>query len=247
MPQRQKRQHLPGCGRGGLRIPVTSLTPRRGAAKLPPTWTLSTAKGASPRLRSMLDDAAFSYASIARRFGVTRQYVSLIAKEMGIDGRHRQRERTLRTTRFYDNGTYPATVKAVAHAIKRHGMEVLPYRPPRYRNGVIPRASKRMLLIEGVPCRIHCRREASKTRPRGREYALFHISARTKEAKAAVFAFWRHGTIKLFVVPTSELKNISTLWLPADGRYADQNNHKPRRDWTVYEGAWRLLKRQRRA
>jgi len=50
-------------------------------------------KGASARLRSMLDEPQFAYQEIANKFGLTRQYIAQLANELGINGRQRQRER----------------------------------------------------------------------------------------------------------------------------------------------------------
>lgn len=54
------------------------------------------------------------------------------------------------------------------------------------------------------------------------------------------------AAVYLYVVPTSYLRNVSTLWLPADGKYPGHPYVKPKRDWTVYEGAWHLLRREQR-
>jgi hypothetical protein len=54
-------------------------------------------KGAFTRLCSMVGDPALRYRSIGRRFGITRQRVAQIAAEMGVDGRERQRQRTIRS------------------------------------------------------------------------------------------------------------------------------------------------------
>jgi hypothetical protein len=53
-------------------------------------------KGAFVRLRSMLEDPGFAYQHIGNKFGLTRQYIAQLANELGINGRQRQRERTLR-------------------------------------------------------------------------------------------------------------------------------------------------------
>ncbi len=44
-------------------------------------------KGAFLRLCAMLDDATFTYQHIANKFGLTRQYIALLANELGINGR----------------------------------------------------------------------------------------------------------------------------------------------------------------
>jgi hypothetical protein len=61
-----------------------------------------------------------------------------------------------------------------------------------------------------------------------------------------VFAVWSRGKIKLFVIPTRELKKVSKFWLPADGTYATNYKIKPKRDWTAYLNAWHLLRREQR-
>jgi hypothetical protein len=50
-------------------------------------------KGALDRLRSMLDDPATAYQDIADKYDLTRQRIAQIANELGINGKHRQRER----------------------------------------------------------------------------------------------------------------------------------------------------------
>jgi hypothetical protein len=72
----------------------------------------------------------------------------------------------------------------------------------------------------------------------------FEINHMTREPKIALFAFWRR-VIKLYVVPICDLKNLSWVWLPADGIYARANNKKPKRDWTLYANAWHVLDRIR--
>jgi hypothetical protein len=198
-------------------------------------------KGALERLCSMLNDPALSYDSIARRFRISRQRVAQIAAQLGIDGRRRQRQRSLRTPSFQDNGRYPAEVRAVAHAVERLGLKTAAYRPSRLRDGKLAPTWKRTLRIEGVPCRVHFGRRVQKT-PTGRKFFVFEISARTKKnAKVALFGFWRSRAIKLFVVPMRDLKKVSCVWLPYDGRYVDHTINR-KRDWTIYENAWHLLK-----
>ena len=49
--------------------------------------------------------------------------------------------------------------------------------------------------------------------------------------------------MKLYVIPTSHLRNVSSVYIPADGKYAVGSSKKPRKDWTRYEEAWHLLAR----
>jgi hypothetical protein len=196
------------------------------------------------RIRSILRDTLLDYPSIARSFGVTPQRVGQIARDLGIDGHKRQRQRTFRPIQF-EGRAYPPAVRAVAREITQLGLQVLPYRLPRYSNGSLARPHKKTLLIDGVQCHIQCRTVAHKTRPKGREYVWFAVSAKTRQAKVAVFAVWSKGKVKLFVIPTRELKNVSTFWLPAEGIYATDNGNKPKRDWTAYLNAWHLLRREK--
>jgi hypothetical protein len=48
--------------------------------------------------------------------------------------------------------------------------------------------------------------------------------------------------IKVYVVPLTHLRNISSVYIPIEGKYAVDNSHKPRKDWTRYEEAWHLLR-----
>jgi hypothetical protein len=192
-------------------------------------------EGAFARLRAMLDEPALNYQSIGRRFRISRQRVGQLAKELRVDGRRRQRQRTQHAVAFYSGRDYAADVQAVVRKLKRLGLRVLPYRPTRS-DGKFSLTEKRTLLVNGVLCRIYCRRQPSRTTPSGRKYVQFGVGSRTRATKAAVFAFWRGRTLKLYVVPIRDLRNVSNVWLPFDGKYAVGHNIKPKRDWTVYEG-----------
>jgi hypothetical protein len=52
-------------------------------------------KAAFARLHSMLDDSEFTYQQIGSKLGLTKQCIAKLAQELGINGRQRQRERTL--------------------------------------------------------------------------------------------------------------------------------------------------------
>jgi hypothetical protein len=60
------------------------------------------------------------------------------------------------------------------------------------------------------------------------------------KAKAALFAVRRGGRMKLYLIPTSQLRNVSSVYIPADG-YAAGSSKKPKKDWTLYEQAWHWL------
>jgi hypothetical protein len=47
--------------------------------------------------------------------------------------------------------------------------------------------------------------------------------------------------MKLYVIPTSHLRSVASVYIPSDGKYSVGNSHKPRKDWTRYEEAWHLL------
>ena len=99
-----------------------------------------------------------------------------------------------------------------------------------------------MILVNGALCTIQVR-PAFKFRPNGREYARLDVGRDMKRAKAALFAVRRGRTLKLYVIPLTHLRNISSVYIPANGKYVTGNSKKPRKDWTRYEGAWHLLGR----
>jgi hypothetical protein len=53
--------------------------------------------------------------------------------------------------------------------------------------------------------------------------------------------------MKLYVIPTAHLRTISSVYIPADGKYAGGGSKKPQKDWTRYEEAWHLLDSATRA
>jgi hypothetical protein len=90
-------------------------------------------KGAFDRLRSMLADPASAYQDIADKLDLTRQRISQIANELGINGKHRQRERWSRrgphiVKRFKE---YPSDIQAVINKLRRTGFGVTPYNSPQ--------------------------------------------------------------------------------------------------------------------
>jgi hypothetical protein len=97
-----------------------------------------------------------------------------------------------------------------------------------------------MILVNGALCTIQVR-PAFKFRPNGREYARLDVGREMRRAQNALFAIRRGRTMKLYVIPTSHLRNVSAVYIPADGKYAVGSSKKPRKDWTRYEEAWHLL------
>jgi hypothetical protein len=179
----------------------------------------------------MLDDPTLCYQTIAQHFGVTRQRIAQIAADMGVDGRGRQRQRKLLTAVLQREPNYPANVRLVIQKLKRAGLEVTPSTP----------TAKRTLLVNGVLCRVYCRRAAITKGRSGREYVRFMVGKRTRAVKVALFAFWRDQRLKLYVLPVRALQTLSSIWVPYTGRYAGGNKKKPKRDWTAYEEAWDQL------
>jgi hypothetical protein len=181
----------------------------------------------------MLNDPTLCYQTIAQHFGVTRQRVAHIAAKMEADWRRRQRERHLRTAAavFQREPKCPANVRSVIQKLKRAGLEVRPSSP----------TAKRTLLVNGVVCRVYCRKAAVWTGRTGREYVRFEVGKRTRTVKVALFAFSRGRRFVVYVLPVRDLQTVSGIWLPYTGRYAGGNKKKPKRDWTAYEDAWHKL------
>jgi len=197
--------------------------------------------GAFARLYSMLDDAAFTYQQIANKFGLTRQSIALLANELGFKGRQRERVRLLRREpriikQFKE---YPSDVRAVKNKLRRAGLRVTLYNSPQPSMPNFLRTSLRMVLVNGVLCTIQLRR-AYKLRPNGREYVRFDVTKAIKRAKVALWATRNGRATKLYVIPLSHLRKVSSVFMPSDGRYVDSSK-KSRKDWTGYEEAWNLL------
>jgi hypothetical protein len=103
----------------------------------------------------------------------------------------------------------------VIRAAKQAGLEVLPYRRPLGKR-VLGTTSKQTVLVNGVPCQICCRRHDHGTTCGGR-YVQFRIGRGTNEIKVVVFAVWKGRKLKLYVVPTRRLLNVSVILLPFRG------------------------------
>jgi hypothetical protein len=199
-------------------------------------------KGAFARLCSMLNDPRFAYGQIGSRFGVTRQYIAQLANELGINGRRRQRSRTLRREPRVIKVDYPPGIRAVIDKIRRTGFQVTPYILPiqpstPYRTW----RSLKMVIVNGVLCSIQMRK-GRRLRPNGREYARFDVTNATKRAKVALWAIKGGRTMRLYLIPLTHLRNVSSVYIPVEGKYAVGSSRKPVKDWTRYEEAWHLLR-----
>ena len=199
-------------------------------------------KGAFGRLRSMLADPTITYERVAKNLGLTKQRIGQLAKDFGVDGRQREYERIVRREpriikKFRQ---YPSEIQAVMDKLMRAGLRVAPYNSPQPSTPNRVRTSLKMILVNGTLCTIQVR-PAFKFRPNGREYARLDVGRELRRAQAALFAVRRGRTMKLYVIPTSHLRNVSAVYIPADGKYAVGSSKKPRKDWTRYEDAWHLL------
>ena len=201
-------------------------------------------KGAFGRLRSMLADPTITYERVAKNLGLTKQRIGQLAKDFGVDGRQREYERIVRREprvriikKFKE---YPSDIRAVMNKLKRAGFPVTPYNSPQPSAPNSLRTSLRMVLVNGLPCMVQVR-PSLKFRPNGREYARLDVGREIRRAKAALFAIRKGRSMKLYVIPTSHLRKVSAVYIPADGKYAVGSSKKPRKDWTRYEAAWDLL------
>ena len=196
-------------------------------------------KGAFLRLCAMLADPTSSYKKIGDEFGVTRQDISFLGKKLGVDARQRQHDRVRpRIIRNFEK--YPATIQAVIDKLRRAGLRVAPYNAPQPSARNVFRTSLRTILVNGVLCTIQVR-GTYKFRPNGREYACLEVGRDIMKGKIALFGFRRGRRMKLYVIPTLHLRNISFVYIPADGKYAIGGSKKPKKDWNLYENAWHWL------
>ncbi len=139
-------------------------------------------KGAFRRLRSMLDDPGFVYQQIGSRFGLTRQRIAQLAKELGINARQRQRERALRREPSVIKKQYPPGVQAVIEKIRRSGMRVIPYNSHLSCRPSLIRRSQTMVLVNGVLCSIQLRK-GHKFALYGRDYAALMLMREPEKPK----------------------------------------------------------------
>jgi hypothetical protein len=199
-------------------------------------------KEAFARLRSMLADPTVTYERIAKNLGLTKQRIGQLAKDFGVDGRQREYERIVRREpriikKFKE---YPSEIRAVMNKLTRAGLRVTPYNSPQPSTPNRVRTSLKMIVVNGALCTIQVR-PAFKFRPNGREYARLDVGRELRRAQVALFSIRRRSTMKLYVIPTSHLRNVSAVYIPADGKYAVGSSRKPRKDWTRYERAWHLI------
>jgi hypothetical protein len=199
-------------------------------------------KGAFKRLRSMLTDSTLAYQEIGHGFRLSRQRIAQLAVLIGINGRQRQRQRTLtresRVVKQFDE--YPSGIRAIIGKMKRAGLQVRPYKSSQPSRPNVARKSPKMLVVNGVLCRIELR-EGHKNRPNGRQYVRFDVTSGTRTAKTALWATMSGHRLKLYIIPLTELKNDSSVYIPADGKYAFGNSKKPRKNWPRFEAAWHSL------
>jgi hypothetical protein len=195
----------------------------------------------------MLADPSFAYQQIGDALGVTRQRIYALAKELGVDGKQRRHERAFRVRphviRLFKR--YPPAIRAVMAKLRRAGLQVLPYNAPQPSRPNCLVTSLKMIVVNGVLCTIQVRR-TFKIWSNGREYARLDVGRDIMKAKAALFAVRRGRRVKLYVIPTAHLRNVSSVYIPADG-YAVDSSKKPKKDWTLYEEAWHWLDSAMRA
>jgi hypothetical protein len=135
-------------------------------------------KGAFLRLCAMLADPAFAYQQIGDEFGVTRQNIFAIARELGVDGKQRRHDRAYRVHPHVIRPfkRYPPATQAVIDKLKRSGLHVAPYNAlqPSRPNCLV--TSLKMIVLNGVLCTIQVRRPF-KIWSNGREYARLTLAA----------------------------------------------------------------------
>jgi hypothetical protein len=208
----------------------------------PARFDLHHGKGAFLRLCAMLADPTYAYQRIGNVFGVTRQDIFGLAKKLGVDGRQRRHDRALRVRPHVIKHftKYPPAIQAVMNKLRRAGLHVAQYHAPQPSAPNCLRTSSKMILVNGVLCTIQVR-SAYKFQSYGREYARLDVGRDIRKGKVALFAVRRGRRMKLYVIPTSHLRNVSSVSIPADGKYAIAGSKKPRKDWNLYQDAWHWL------
>src|SRR4030095_7903040 len=190
----------------------------------------------------MLDDSRVAYQHIGNKFGLTRQYIAQLANELGINGRQRERVRLSRCEpriiKKFEK--YPSDIRTVMNKLRRAGLRVMPYNSPQASTPNLLRTSLKMIFVNGPLCTIQVR-PAFKFRPNGREYARLDVGRELRRAQVALFAIRIGHAMNLYVIPLTHLRNISSVYIPANGKYATDSSKKPRKDWTRYADGCHLL------
>jgi hypothetical protein len=197
-------------------------------------------KGAFVRLCAMLADPALTYQHIGGEFGLTRQRIAHIATELGVDGEQRRHERAfhVRPHVIRPFKKYPPAIQTVMDKLRRAGFQVTPYNSPQPSTPNRVRTSLKMIVVNCVLCTIQVR-PAFKFRPNGREYARLDVGRELRRAQVALLAIRIGHAMNLYVIPLTHLRKISSVYIPANGKYATSSSKK--KDWTRYENAWYLL------
>ncbi len=159
------------------------------------------------------------------------QRISQLAKDLGIDARQRQRDRTLRREPYLIKKQYPPGIRAVIDKIEHAGMQVSPYNSRLSYRPNVERRSQTMILVNDVVCNVQLRK-GHKFAPYARKYARFDVNERTRKAKIAVWVIRRGSAMRIYVIPLAHLRKVSFVYIPVDGKYAVGNNKKPQKDWS---------------
>jgi hypothetical protein len=93
-----------------------------------------------------------SYERIGANFGLSRQRIAQLAKELRIDADQRLRDRRLTRPPRVIVEPYPPHVAAVIKLIKRSGLKVLPYDVRQAYEDNLYRRSQNKVLVSGVLC-----------------------------------------------------------------------------------------------
>jgi hypothetical protein len=108
----------------------------------------------------MLADPSFAYQQIGDEFGLTRQRIFALARELGVDGKQRRHDRAFRVRphviRPFKN--YPPATQAVIDKLKRAGLHVASYNAPQPSRPNCLVTSLKMIVVNGVLCTIQVRR-----------------------------------------------------------------------------------------
>ena len=110
--------------------------------------------GAFARLRSMLDDPALTYETIGQKLGFSKQRISQLAKELGVNVYKRRRQRRLARPPTTIVKNYLPAVAAVIKRIKRRGLQVLPYDARIQSVENLYWRSQTKILVNGILCAV---------------------------------------------------------------------------------------------
>lgn len=174
-------------------------------------------------IKRLIEGNVVTLAEIAARYGVSKEWVSQVSERMGIPGRDRQKQRTMRKLQ-----TSPRLVRLLED-LRAQGLNVSPL--VIFRRGGNVWVPRRRVLVNGRMCAV------IKATVRNERLVRLHYQ-KTHPAEFVLVQMPDHW----LVIPVEEAPHDTTILSPHLARLAPGSGGR-KHDWNKYLDAWHLLKR----